>query len=159
MPTRSINRSFLAAFLLTLLALVGTSLATRGDGAFAPVALASTQYADTPAAPTSPFAVRWAFYVTYSSNSWDSLVSSVKQLNYVSPYLFYVGKDGLVTGKDESRVSSLLWESKVKNLPMIKNTAVYTDFTTVITDTAANTHLTVTIGGRCFTRAASKITP
>jgi hypothetical protein len=32
-------------------------------------------------------------------------------------------------------------------------------FFTAATDTPANTHLTVTIGGRCFAHAADKVTP
>jgi spore germination protein len=93
-----------------------------------------SQAADAPVVPMAS-GIRWGFYVTYSANSWASLQANVKNLNHVSPWLYYLNKEGKVTGKDDARVSSLLREVKVRNLPMIKNDATYNDFSEVMTNT------------------------
>ena len=126
-------------FRKTILFLALPALLTAAIGYLigtSPAALvqASAVQAATPTPQAS--GVRWAFYVTYSDNSWTSLQGGVKNLTHVSPWLYYLNKDGQVTGKDEARVSSLLRSSKVKNLPMVKNGgAEYNDFTAVMTDT------------------------
>ncbi len=117
--------------LLTLLSGLGSGV---GAWRAMPLQVASVQAADTPTAPQTS-GVRWAFYVTYSGNSWTSLQGNVKNLTHLSPWLYYLNKDGQVTGRDDARVSSLLRETKVKNLPMLKNDATYNDFAAVMTDT------------------------
>ncbi|HUP28033.1 MAG TPA: glycosyl hydrolase family 18 protein [Chloroflexia bacterium] len=80
------------------------------------------------------FAVRWGFYINYNPNSWDSLQANAKNLNYVSPWFFYVNKEGQVTGNNEARVTTLLKQAGVKNLPMVQNSAQYNDFTPALSD-------------------------
>ena len=123
-----------AAILLVLLTLwVGTAGQPRQD-----VPTESTASAASP--PAEPYSgtrlpVRWGFYITYNPNSWTSLQANAKNLNYVSPWFYYVNKEGQVTGKDDPKVSRLLREVGAKNLPMVQNSAQYNDFTSVLTDT------------------------
>ncbi|HEX9991152.1 MAG TPA: glycosyl hydrolase family 18 protein [Chloroflexia bacterium] len=83
----------------------------------------------------NPEGIRWAFYVTYNPNSWTSLQTNAQHLNYVSPWFFYVDKNGQVTGKDQPQATSLLKQVGAKSLPMVQNTAQYNDFTAVLSDT------------------------
>jgi spore germination protein YaaH len=87
------------------------------------------------AAGPSKYGVRWAFYVTYNPNSWESLKVSAKHLNYVSPWFFYVNKEGQVTGNAQPHVNKLLKEVGAKNLPMVQNVPQYNEFSAILTDT------------------------
>jgi spore germination protein YaaH len=80
--------------------------------------------------------VRWGFYVTYNPNSWASLQANAKHLNYVSPWFYNVSKEGLVTGRDQPHVTYLLRSMKIKNLPMVQNSAQYNDFSALLSDEA-----------------------
>jgi spore germination protein len=96
--------------------------------------LAPTKPLPTPTA-TKPGSIKWAFYVVYNVNSWVSLQANVKSLTHVSPYYFYAGKDGQISGSDQAQASSLLRQNKVKIVPMVKNTIEYNDWTAVMSDT------------------------
>jgi spore germination protein YaaH len=64
------------------------------------------------------------------------LQANVKSLTHVSPYIFYADKEGTITGRDQAQVSALLRQHKVKNVPMVKNTAVNDEWAVVMSDTA-----------------------
>ena len=78
--------------------------------------------------------VRWGFYITYNPNSWTSLQANAQYLNYVSPWFYNLNAAGQVTGKDQAQVSSLIRQVGAKDLPMLKNTPQYNDFTAIISD-------------------------
>jgi spore germination protein len=82
-----------------------------------------------------PGSVRWGFYITYNPNSWVSLQANASRLNYVSPWFYNLGEGGQITGKDRPEVGALLKQVGAKNLPMLKNTPTYDDFTAILTDT------------------------
>jgi spore germination protein YaaH len=98
------------------------------------VSSASTAYAQGTPAP-SKYGVRWGFYVVYNPNSWESLRVNAKHLNYVSPYYYYLHKEGKVTGNAQPHVDNLLKQVGAKNLPMIQNVPQYNDFSAILTDT------------------------
>src|SRR5215210_241172 len=98
------------------------------------VPVAGTAYAEDAATP-SKYGVRWGFYVSYNANSWESLKVNAKHLNYVSPYYYYLHKEGKVTGNAQAHVDTLLKQVGAKNLPMIQNVPQYNDFSAILTDT------------------------
>src|SRR6266516_4083743 len=78
---------------------------------------------------SSTLAVRWGFYVTYNPNSWASLQANGRNLNYVSPWFYYLKAGGQITGDAQPQVNAFLKSNKIKNLPMLQNSAPYNDFT------------------------------
>ena len=114
--------------------LILITLSTGGAATMHPTVSAAPAFT-TEAYEGTKFPVRWGFYVTYNPNSWTSLQTNAKNLNYVSPWFFYVNKEGQVTGRDDPKVSRLLKEVGAKSLPMVQNSAQYNDFTSVLTDT------------------------
>jgi spore germination protein YaaH len=80
-------------------------------------------------------AIRWGFYVTYNTNSFDSLQANVNKLNYVSPWYFNLDANGQVTGSDRATVTQIIQGAGAKNLPMLKNSgAEYDAFSAIVND-------------------------
>lgn len=104
-------------------------------GAASPYSVEASSSGAPAAQAASTLPVRWGFYVTYNPNSWTSLQANVTKLNYVSPWFYYVNKEGQVTGNAQAHVNALLKKNGVKSLPMIKNIPEYDDFTAILTDT------------------------
>jgi spore germination protein len=86
-------------------------------------------------AQSSTLAVRWGFYVTYNPNSWASLQANDRNLNYVSPWFYYLKAGGQITGEAQPQVNVFLKSNKIKNLPMVQNAIQYNDLTAVLADT------------------------
>src|SRR5687768_11992979 len=129
------RRVTVAIFVFGFLLLAGSAFAGASSQSSVPSILAQSE--PTKPTPTpKPGSVKWAFYVTYSASSWASLQANVKSLTHVSPYIFYAGKEGEITGKDQAQVSALLRQNKVKNVPMVKNSAVNDEWAGVMSDTA-----------------------
>lgn len=110
------RRIFIPIMLLFILTGVSTIHSTQGAGA------------------ASNFGVRWAFYITYNPNSWDSLQANASNLNYVSPWFYTINAMGAVTGRDQPQVGSLLRRVGAMNLPLLKNTPTYNDFSAILGD-------------------------
>ncbi len=91
--------------------------------------------ASSPAEEAQAMDVRWGFYVTYNPNSLASLQANARSLNYVSSWFFNVNSAAQITGQDRPEVSALLTSVGAKNLPLLKNSATYNDFTAILTDT------------------------
>lgn len=98
------------------------------------LALVATQSTEATQA-RQPLPVRWGFYVTYNPNSLVSLQANVANLNYVSPWYYYVDATGQVTGDGQATANAVIRRAGAKSLPMVKNTPQYNDFTAIITDT------------------------
>ncbi|MDP2728146.1 MAG: glycosyl hydrolase family 18 protein, partial [Dehalococcoidia bacterium] len=82
----------------------------------------------------SPGKIRWAYYVPYDSNSLTSLRQALPNLDYVSPFWFYIDGQGQIPDKDEAGVTSLIKSGGVKILPTFRNQASYGDFHGVLSD-------------------------
>jgi spore germination protein YaaH len=135
------RRAALAPFILVLAALA-SALSMWGAGAAASPAYSTTQALQAAQAPHAPLAaaggigVRWGFYITYNSNSLDSLRSNARYLNYVSPWYFNLTADGRITGSDQAAASNIIKNAGAKSLPMLKNSsAEYDTFSAILSDT------------------------
>ncbi len=86
--------------------------------------------------------IRWAYYVAYDPTSYESIKTNMKNLDYVSPYWYHMDgagnliTDASVADKNKESVITLARRNGVKIVPMVKNTATYSDFHAVLTDTA-----------------------
>ena len=70
-----------------------------------------------------------------------SLQANAARLNYVSPWFYNLDANGQITGRDRPEVGALLKQVGAKNLPMLKNTPTYNDFTAILTDTNKQTSI------------------
>jgi spore germination protein len=114
---------------LLLLTAAVTTLAVGG------LSLASYSAGAAPISTTGAAAIRWGFYVTYNSNSLESLQANASKLNYVSPWYFNLDANGQVTGSDRANVTQIIRSAGAKNLPMLKNSsAEYDTFSAIIND-------------------------
>lgn len=84
----------------------------------------------------SPGKIRWAYYVPYDSTSLTSLKQNLSNLDYVSPFWFYIDAQGQIEDKNQNEVTSLLKSRGVKNLPTFRNQANGDDFHGVLADAA-----------------------
>jgi len=89
--------------------------------------------------------IRWAYYVAYDPLSYASIQTNIKNLDYVSPYWYHMDGDGnLVTDssvadKNKESVINMARRNGVKIVPMVKNTATYSDFQAVLNDSGVRT--------------------
>lgn len=84
----------------------------------------------------SPGKVRWAYYVQYDSSSLASLRQALPNLDYVSPFWFYIDGQGQIEDKDEAEVTRLIKSQRVKELPTFRNGVSYGEFHGVLSDPA-----------------------
>lgn len=87
-------------------------------------------------AAASPGKVRWAYYVPYDSTSVESLRKALPDLDYVSPFWFYIDAQGQIPDRDQADVSRLIKSRGVKNLPTFRNNVNYDEFHGVLADPA-----------------------
>ncbi|PZS02897.1 MAG: peptidoglycan hydrolase [Candidatus Chloroheliales bacterium] len=78
--------------------------------------------------------IRWAWYVTYDSKSFDSLSANVGSLDIVSPWYYKLDGAGNVIGSATPAVDNLLRAHHVKILPMIQNLVGHQGFHTLLAD-------------------------
>jgi len=90
--------------------------------------------ATSPVEAASPGKIRWAYYVPYDSTSLASLRQNLANLDYVSPFWFYIDGQGQIEDKDEAEVTRLIKSRGVKNLPTFRNKVNYGDFHGVLAD-------------------------
>lgn len=78
--------------------------------------------------------IRWAYYVPYDTTSLKSLRQALPNLDYVSPFWFYIDGQGQIEDKDQADVTHLIKSRGVKVLPTFRNQANYADFHGVLAD-------------------------
>src|SRR5438477_7927344 len=103
------NRRIAATFAFLLLASVLYSAFRAPHSALgaSPSSVVATQ-SSVLSTQSSTLAVRWGFYVTYNPNSWTALQAYGRNLNYVSPWFYYLKSDGQITGTPQPAVSAFL---------------------------------------------------
>ena len=109
-------------------------------------------------APVRIGKIRWAYFVTYASNSLTSLEQHIGDLDYLSPYWFEIDGWGNIarttktSDENMSLVTSLAKANGVKLLPMIKNSATGSSFHGVLANVlvranAINEIVELVVGG------------
>jgi len=91
-------------------------------------------FAASPVGAASPGKVRWAYYVPYDPTSLVSLRQALPNLDYVSPFWFYIDAQGQIPDKDQPDVTRLIKSSGARILPTFRNEASYGDFHGVLAD-------------------------
>ncbi len=83
---------------------------------------------------SSPGKIRWAYYVPYDTTSLTSLRQALPNLDYVSPFWFYIDAQGQIEDKDQAEITQLIKSRGVKILPTFRNQVNYADFHGVLAD-------------------------
>ncbi len=89
-----------------------------------------------PAAHAASVGIRWGWYVTYDSKSFDSLSANIGNLDIVSPWYYKLDGNGNIVGSAQANVDNLLRANHVKILPMVQNLVGHQGFHTLIADPA-----------------------
>ncbi|MDP2935541.1 MAG: glycoside hydrolase family 18, partial [Dehalococcoidia bacterium] len=72
----------------------------------------------------------------YDASSLVSLRQALPNLDYVSPFWFYIDGQGQIEDKDEAEVTRLIKSQRVKELPTFRNGVSYGEFHGVLADPA-----------------------